>query len=113
MLANCITASCGYNGLTAFLNRQDCSITQFKLLCFMVRHPHTRLSMDTMAGVLDLGKAGLRHELAELIEKGILLQTNDDNHVTYSLSSEPEIQGYMRQLAALDWSAKLNVMAHL
>jgi hypothetical protein len=99
--------------LTAFFIEIDCNIMQFKLLCFMVRHPRTRLSIDSLAGVLDISRACLMQEVTSLIEKGMVLEQNENGPVTYSLSSDPIIKEYVSRLTAMDWSEKLNIMARL
>jgi hypothetical protein len=103
----------GYDELMAFITEIDCDIIQFKLLCFMVRHLKTRLCIDSIAGVLDISKVNLKNEVTALIDKGVLVEQNDEGSVTYALSSDSEIRKYSVILAALDWSEKLNIMTYL
>ena len=113
MPIECKINHAGYCELMAFFTEIDCNITQFKMLCFMVRHPRTKLGIDSIAGVLDISSANLKHEVAALIERGVLVEQNDDGSTTYSLSRDTEIHGYMTTLAALDWSEKLNILTRL
>lgn len=103
----------GYYELMKFLTAINCNITQYKLLCFMVRHPRTKLSIDSIGGVLEISRVNLKHEITSLIEKRVILEQKDDDSVTYSLSNESEVRGYMVSLASLDWSEKLNILTHL
>jgi DNA-binding IscR family transcriptional regulator len=113
MSIDCKTNRAGYCDLMAFFIEIDCNIRQFKLLCFMVRHPRTRLSIDSIAGVLDISRACLVQEVTALVEKGIILEQDENGPVTYSLSSDPEIHRHVAILTALDWSEKLNIMSRL
>jgi len=113
MSIDCKINSAGFCDLMPFFLEIDCNIRQFKLLCFMVRHPRTRLGIDSVAGVLDISRVCLIQEVTTLVEKGIILEHGENRSTTYSLSSEPEIQNHMAILAALDWSEKLTIMSRL
>jgi hypothetical protein len=113
MSIDCKINRAGYSELMAFLIDIDCTIMQFKLLCFMVRHPRTHLSIDSIAGVLDISKACLIQELTAMTEKGVILQEDDNGSITCSLSREPIVHNNMAALALLDWSEKLSIMARL
>jgi predicted transcriptional regulator len=113
MPIECKLNRAGYVELLAFITEIECNITQFKLLCFMVRHPLTKLSIDSIASVLDISRACLMQEVTGLTGKGVIQEQNDNGSITYSLSGETEIHKNMAILAALDWNEKLNIMARL
>ena len=113
MPIKCKINRAGYNELMEFFTGIDCSINQFKVLCFMVRHPRTRLGIDSIAGIIDINRTSLKNELTALIDKGVLVEQNDDGAATYSLSSDIKVHHYMSVLAALDWSEKLSILTRL
>ena len=113
MPTECKLPRAAYGDIIDFFTGIECNIVQFKLICFIVRHPRTRMSIDSMAGVLDINRTSLKQELATLIEKGILVQRNDESAVTYSLSDDESIQWPLFRLNDLDWREKLDIMARL
>jgi len=113
MSTDCRINHAGYGDLMAFFIDTECSIMQFKLLCFMARHPQTRLNIDSIAQILGISKSCLKQEMAPLIEKGVLTEQSDGRSITYSLSCEPGIRQLASTLLELDWSAKANLTARL
>jgi hypothetical protein len=100
--------------LLLFLKDIGCSDIQFRLLCFWGRHPKSRLSLYTVARVLDTTKINLRHAITALVEKGILIEQHDDNGLTtYALSGNRRTQGYIGEVAKLDWSEMINLRKQL
>jgi hypothetical protein len=100
--------------LLLFLIEMGCTDTQFRLLCFWGRHPKSRLSLYTVARALDAMRINLRYEISALVEKGILTEQHNSNGLTtYTLSDSPRIQGYVGELAKLDWSEIINLRKEL
>ena len=91
-----------YCGLVAFLKQLNCSLTQFKLLCFLVAHPHAHLCPDTSAGALDISRTSLTREIGPLIILGIVTEQFYNGITTYSLTSDPVIWKYISELSHLD-----------
>jgi hypothetical protein len=96
--------------LLFFLKDIGCSGMQFKLLCFWSRHPRAKLSLYTIARVLDTARIDLRNAITVLLEKGILItEHNSDNLTTYAISHDQRTQEYIEELAKLDWSGTKNL----
>ena len=90
--------------LLSFLKDMGCSGMQLKLLRFWGRHPRAKLSLYTIASALGTARLDLRQAIAILAEKGILKEQNNGNGLTtYSLSSDPQTQEHIKELARLDW----------
>jgi hypothetical protein len=100
--------------LASFLKDLGCDRTQFKLLCFWVRHPRSRVSLYTAARALDTARTNLRCAIGTLVERGILMEQHDSNGLTtYALSGDERIQRYIDELAKLDCSEVVNLRKRL
>jgi hypothetical protein len=100
--------------LASFLKDLGCDRTQFKLLCFWVRHPRSRVSLYTAARALDTARTNLRYAIGILVERGILMEQHDSNGLTtYALSGDERIQRYIDELAQLDCSEVVNLRKRL
>jgi predicted DNA-binding transcriptional regulator len=99
--------------LLSFLKDINCTGIQFKLLCFWGRHPKAKLSLYTIARVLDTSAINLRDAITSLVGKGILTaQHNNDGLTTYALS-EQQTQEYIDELGGLDWNQSMNLARQL
>jgi hypothetical protein len=96
-------------GLVAFLRQIDCSEIQFKLLCFLVAHPHAHLCTDTVAGAVDVTRSSLAREIGPLIVLSIVTEKFYNGITTYSLTSDPVIRNYISELPKLDARETANI----
>ena len=82
----------------------SCTGLELRLLRFWGRHPRAKLSLYTIASALGTARLDLRQAIAILAEKGVLKEQHNGNGLTtYSLSSDPQTQEYIKELARLDW----------
>lgn len=114
MVTDCRINRIVNHDLLSFLEDIDCSGMQLELLRLCGRHPKARLSLYTIARALDTTKINLRDTITASVEKGILIGQQDSNGLTtYALSDDQQIQGYIGELAKLDWSETINLGEHL
>lgn len=100
--------------LLSFLADNGCSDTEFDLLRFMGRHPQAKLSFYVIIREFRIAAIDLGNALMALVERGLLVHRLDDNGlVTYSLSGEERIRGYICKLASLDWSVAMALKKEL
>ena len=100
-------------GLVSFLRQMDCSVTQFKTLCFLLSHPQARVCADSIAGALDISRTALMREIQPLIKLGIVTEHIYNEVTTYALTSNPVIRNYMSELSSLDACETLGVKKEL
>ena len=105
MVIDCIQYRIANSKLFHFLKENSRSNLELQLIRFWARHPRAKLSLYTIACALDTAKINLREAIRTLIAKGILQEQQDGNGlITYSLSSDPQVQEYIEELAGLDWN---------
>lgn len=113
MTTKCKTYNAEYSDIIDFFTGIECNVTQFKLLCFIMRRPRTRLGLDLFASVLDNNGTSLKQELTALIERGILVQRDEEGIITFPLSDDETILWPLLRLNSLDWREKLDIMSRL
>ena len=94
--------------LLVFLKGLRCSELQFKLLCFLSRHPRAQLSFNTFLHSLKVSKNNLLESITALMDKGVIITRPRNNGlVTYSLAQQ--YQEYMGEIAKLDLNSRRTV----
>ncbi len=89
-------------GLVSFLRQIDCSVTQFKVLRFLLAHPRAHLCADSIAGALDITRNSLLREIAPLIKLGIVSEQVLNGITTFVLTANPAVRDYLNELSSLD-----------
>ena len=113
MVADYRVNQMAYYDILAFLKDSSCTGMQFQLLCFWGRHPRAKLSLYTVARVLDSSMNKLRDATTDLVEKGILIaQQNDNGLTTYALGDQ-RAKEYVDELGGLDWKRTMNLEKQL
>jgi len=105
MVIDCVQYRMANSRLFHFLKENSRTSLELQLIRFWARHPRTKLSLYTIANVLDTARINLREAMGSLIEKGILQEQQDNNGlITYSLVNDPQTLEYIEELAKLDWN---------
>ncbi len=93
------------NTLMSFLKENDFNSLELQLLVFWAKHPNAKLSLYSIANVLDTAKLNLREAIYALVRKNVLLQKHNNNDLTtYYLNGNFDTRPIIEELSYLDWS---------
>jgi predicted DNA-binding transcriptional regulator len=105
MVIDCVQYRVANSRLFHFLKENSHNNLELQLIRFWARHPRAKLSLYTIASALDTAKINLREAIRALIAKGLLQEQQDGNGlITYSLTSDQQMNEYIEELARLDWN---------
>jgi hypothetical protein len=103
MVTECIQTETK-NELNQFLQEKSFNCLELRLLLFWGRHPHTKLSLYTIASAIDGARVNLREAIASLVKKNILVEQHYCSDLTtYRLGDDPNLLECLEELVRLDW----------
>ena len=112
MVIDCIQYRIANSRLFHFLKENSHTNLELQLIRFWARHPRAKLSLYTIASALDTAKFNLREAISSLVTKNILLEQHNNNDlITYSLSSDWDIREFFEEISQMDWN-QLKVLEH-
>ena len=112
MVIDCLQYRVANSKMFGFLKEKDFTKLEIRLIIFWARHPHAKLSLYTIASAMDTAKFNLREAISSLVIKNILTeQRNNNDLITYSLSSNWDTQEFIGELSQMDWN-QLKVLEH-
>lgn len=104
MVTECIRAQSN-NELTQLIQEKRFNSLELRLLLFWGRHPHTKLSLYTIASAMDSARINLREAIASLVRKNILVEQHYCSDLTtYKLNEDPNILECLEELGRMDWN---------
>ena len=105
MVISCIQSQISNNHLLSFLRENDFNSLELQLLVFWAKHPNAKLSLYSIANVLDTAKLNLREAIYALVRKNVLLEQHNNNDLTtYYLNGNFNTRPFIEELSCLDWS---------
>ncbi len=104
MVTECIRPQTN-NELNDFLQQKSFNCLELRLLLFWGRHPHTKLSLYTIASAMDSARINLREAIASLVKKNILIEQHYCSDLTtYKLNEDPNLLECLEELGRMDWN---------
>jgi hypothetical protein len=104
MITDCTETETSNTNLFEYLKKMKCTQIQFKLLCFFLQRPKTRMGMATVSRITGIPKETLTGEISLFIDHGIISRHDIGNGSTiYALACGSD-QRYCAKLTETDWS---------
>lgn len=92
--------------LCQFIKQYVAGYHCLELLRFFGRHPRTQFSEPAVVNALNStrGKLNIKKALKQLVDKGVVRISVDNNVSLYSITEEESLRSLASKLAKLDWS---------